>query len=242
MMLADRISFEDHIEVLVGPEKKLFAVHRDVICDRSPFFRAACSERWQQGSKAIELLDDEPETFDTYLLCVYRNKINIGDLKSFGPEENKSEAEFEGNYNHLLRIYILADKLGDVVTTNMVIEEMIEYSAKAKLFPAAFDLQLGFAETCETSPVQLLFVDHFVHEAGVRSIEWLCSEEEVPEQLLRRVLIRRAQLEMENPLKKVCDVYQTGFTAAQKCRCHQHSSEHPRCGDGCEEARRIEDI
>ena len=239
-MLDDRLSFVDHIEVLVGPEKKLFTVHQDIMCDRSPFFRAACSERWQQGSKAIELLDHDPEIFDTYLLCVYKDKINTG-----GSEENKCDADitdFDGNYDRLLRTYILADKLGDVVTTNMVIEEMIEYSAKAKLFPAAFDLQLGFAETCETSPVQLLFVDHFVHEAGVRSIEWLCSEEEVPEQLLRRVLIRRAQLEMENPLKKVCDVYQTGFTAAQKCRCHQHSSEHPRCGDGCEEARRIEDI
>ena len=235
MMLADRISFADHIEVLVGPEKKLFAVHRDVICDRSPFFRAACSERWQQGSKAIELLDDDPEIFDTYLLCVYKDKINTG-----GSEENKCDADitdFDGNYDRLLRTYILADKLGDVVTTNMVIEEMIEYSAKAKLFPAAFDLQLGFAETCETSPVQLLFVDHFVHEAGVRSIEWLCSEEEVPEQLLRRVLIRRAQLEMENLSKKLCDVYQFSFTAAQKCRYHQHSSEHPRCGDGCEESK-----
>jgi hypothetical protein len=67
-----RFDFAERFEVMVGSEKKIFIVHRDVTTDNCPFFNAALSHRWTKGNpRAVELPDVEPRDFKNYLACLY---------------------------------------------------------------------------------------------------------------------------------------------------------------------------
>ena len=70
LTFACRLSFTDTIEVLVGKEQRAFLLHKDIISERAPFFEAACSERWLDGSKPVLMPDDDALTINIWLSCV----------------------------------------------------------------------------------------------------------------------------------------------------------------------------
>lgn len=57
------LSFTETIDVLVGPDKKCFVLHKNPICSRSKYFSAACSERWAslEVSREFLLPEDNPD-------------------------------------------------------------------------------------------------------------------------------------------------------------------------------------
>lgn len=50
--------YDSLITVLVGAGEERFTVHKDVICVKSKFFRAACSDRWQEGQEKVVRLPE----------------------------------------------------------------------------------------------------------------------------------------------------------------------------------------
>jgi hypothetical protein len=97
--------------VLVGPEKKSFSIHKNIICNRSPFFQAACAERWQASTpKALELPEDDADTFDVYLHTAYTGHVDVGDLEDAWVGE-ETLPEYDRRSLRLVNSYVLADKL-----------------------------------------------------------------------------------------------------------------------------------
>jgi hypothetical protein len=63
--------------VVVGKEKVEFLVPTKLLRHRSPFFKAACSEKWESGqSKVIELDEELPLAFLIYLKWMYLGRIS----------------------------------------------------------------------------------------------------------------------------------------------------------------------
>lgn len=129
-----RFFFSETVTVLVGAggSKSSFSVHTSILKQRSSFFEAALSGRWESTSRGIELPDDDPAVFDRYLRCLYRNEhhIRLDGKPSSTPLQNCEPLEHtpEQNQDMMMlyaKIYILADKLGDCVSTNMLIEALI---------------------------------------------------------------------------------------------------------------------
>ena len=109
------------IQVRVGEEnknQKTFSVHEGLISSRSRFVRNALNGSWQESdTKVIPLGDVAPEFFDVYLNLLYFNRLPI--IAEQGEQENT------GQFEDLITVYILADRLMDLVTKNLIIDAMI---------------------------------------------------------------------------------------------------------------------
>ncbi|KAA8564553.1 hypothetical protein EYC84_011473 [Monilinia fructicola] len=68
--------FSEVVKLLVGTHRKIFLVHKDMICAASPFFEAGFKPQWQKSGECImELPEDDPTYFAPLLYWVYNNKV-----------------------------------------------------------------------------------------------------------------------------------------------------------------------
>ena len=88
-------------DVLVGkePNHQRFTVHHDLLVQRSEFFKAARSSRWTQPNQPTTLDDHDPETFSTYLHCLYFGVDAIKDRLNVIAEEYGATNEATVSYN-----------------------------------------------------------------------------------------------------------------------------------------------
>lgn len=228
--LGVRISFAESIEVLVGPAKKSFRVHPDALQRRSTFFRAACSERWKHASNAIELIEDDPEIFDLYLNCVYTNELDVDatDMMFYSERE-----QFDLRYHRLACIWILSDKLGDLLTCNMAVNKMIDLSCAIDELPSIEVLKLALDKTSEQSALQHLLLDHWVHESTEWHLKALENDSEVPRHFFVRMLLEHHEMNNKHPHEKLSNLYTSKFVVTRRCRYLQHDTEYHSCGSDC---------
>jgi hypothetical protein len=101
----------------VGEKKKLFTVHKDLICASSKFFKAACSERWVEGKeKKVSLPEVEPEVFQNYVAWLYSGIYQLQACK-----ENTG-AVLDSGLDAVVDLYILGDVLDDICLRNKMME------------------------------------------------------------------------------------------------------------------------
>lgn len=229
-----RLGFTKDIEALVGPEKQRFSIHEHVICNRSSFFKAACSERWQQNGtlKAIELPEDDADIFDIYLYCMYGTFVDVGDLNdTLDAEEGLST--LDRTHLRLVKTYMLADKLGDIVTTNMVVDRMIDLTDSAKQLPGNETTRIVTSYTSQESPLRKLFIDYYVHEASMESLRKMLRDDTIPRTFICEVLDEKATLASHCEALKINEVFLNDFTKNHKCRYRQHDKLYPSCCKTC---------
>lgn len=223
-----RINFAEDIEVLVGPSKTRFHVHKDIICPHSTFFRAASSQRWNENAHPIELPEDTPEIFNAYLLCVYKNPDVFDGLCS-----NNEDERTKGQCN-LLKVYALADKLGDLISVNGIVDVLLESMCDTGETPHPSVIELALALFPEGTPMHQLFVDHFVHEAPASEVKRLCESKAIPRQFLGSILVEKTKLESDHQEETINKVFDNIYTIMHECRYHHHNKDHPNCGNSCE--------
>ncbi|KAI8939493.1 hypothetical protein NX059_003264 [Plenodomus lindquistii] len=116
-------NYHGFIQVLVGKDGKeqFFDVHEELITSRSAFFKAAMSGNWQESKeRCVKLPEDDAPTFKLYLHFLYTGKIAITS------EALDARIEARDHIRTIARLYILAEKLQDVITRNATVEEMLE--------------------------------------------------------------------------------------------------------------------
>ena len=61
---------------MVGALEKEYILHRDVLCQSSEFFVAACSHNWPEGrEKRVQLAHADPGLFEVYAHWIYSRKV-----------------------------------------------------------------------------------------------------------------------------------------------------------------------
>ena len=203
-------------------------VYTDALSRRSTFVEAACSGRWNTTSeqKPIELPEDDPIIFDLYLHCIYTNSVDVKD-----PSQTVSSEQSM----LLVKIYFLADKLGDIVTSNMVLDKPISYYFEYVTLPSDFTIIRVWSNTVPNSPLRKLVVDLYVPRATVENIETLSQRIAVPHEFLYELLTEQLNIQSTDGNRRISDVYKRDFVPNNKFRYHQHNARHPRCGDQCRE-------
>ena len=96
----------------VGRKRARFYVHKDCLCNASPFFKAAFTGGFKENSGTMELPDDKADTFEQLVQWVYRQKIELaltGDRKTIGVQ-----------YDKLIQLYLMADKYSIVPLKNTI--------------------------------------------------------------------------------------------------------------------------
>ncbi|KAI4258509.1 MAG: hypothetical protein L6R42_005048 [Xanthoria sp. 1 TBL-2021] len=60
------------VTIKVGPDRKSYTLHRDLLCDRSSYFRAALLGQFKEAQTGlIEFPDEEETTFELFALWLY---------------------------------------------------------------------------------------------------------------------------------------------------------------------------
>ncbi|KAK5679878.1 hypothetical protein LTS10_007826 [Elasticomyces elasticus] len=216
-----KLDFNDHIRVLVGPSKKEFVVHKDIITRRSPFFKAATLARWN-GTRPIELPDDKPKVFAEYLHCLYVGSYSMDSTRS-------RTARKETVLIQAIDLYVLADKLGDLETANTVIDSIPGWSDELSWQPTSRTTAHAYAQTSEGSPLRSLLVDFSIQE-GIAA-DFKGAPTSGPSKFYMDVsheYLRRVSRKITSG-KSFAEVFRGLVSSNAACTYHQHNDVYPRC-------------
>jgi hypothetical protein len=119
------MSASHHVEtfdVVIGspPDQKVSTVPHDLLVRRSDFFNTVRSPRWMHVTLhsyvwPVDLSDEYPDTFMSYLHCVYWDSVAPNPRMEGGVQR----------YDSLIKLYTLADRLLDFTTADLVIDKII---------------------------------------------------------------------------------------------------------------------
>jgi hypothetical protein len=134
------------ITILVGEEEHRFTAHKDMLCAKSKFFKAACSKVWASGrEKIVRQPEGAPEDFQIYVEWIYKISLDTDDLDT--------------QQVRLMDLYILADVIDDYQLRNATIKRLIANARKGiKNFPREQLLKV-YAATMAGSPLRQFIVN-----------------------------------------------------------------------------------
>lgn len=151
-----------------------------MICDKSKFFRAACSERWKEGQeKVIRLPEVQSEVFQRYVDWAYCDALT-------------QEATASQEVNMSVELYLLGDLLDNVKLRNATVKAILQHLGKDRLHPGPRNAQLVWEKTLPTSPIRRLMIDAIVLRSSHKCFEE--KIEEWPVDMVRRVAVKLTHL------------------------------------------------
>nr|OQO21010.1 hypothetical protein B0A51_12874 [Rachicladosporium sp. CCFEE 5018] len=213
------LHYQRTFQVAVGaaPESKIYTLHEDIFLPRSTFLRAARSQDWATSETITDLTDEKPMVFEAYLHCVYRDEVN---------------ANYKSNGTHqpLFELYVLADKLGDAKTANVIIDEIVARSDDIDI-STANEARYVYTHSIAGRPLRKLLIDLLVHEwngeAG-RSFHF-------PKALLLDVMREFARIKIKCADEAVGTAFTVTLQEQNDGKYHQHDDEYPAasCPGAC---------
>ena len=166
---ADRGLAGNVVEVLVGHDKTEFKVHKDVLCRKSEFFRAAFEGHFKESKEnRLELDDTTTEAFKRFLLWCYSDRI-------FEPDQPLTALKL----GIFVELYRLADFVGCPDLQDLTL------SSLAKSFLAFVDIEeaylpaMVYESTEAGSPLGRLVVDIWVGRCNLSSLADIPQEDKL---------------------------------------------------------------
>ena len=109
------------VKFLVGPDEAVFHVHRNLLYDASPVFKAAFSGNFQEASEmSMPLPDDDKDSVQRMILWLYTRKLELTVPVS---AETSEEC-----YMQLAKLNTLADKYAIRLLKNHIVDELFRLS------------------------------------------------------------------------------------------------------------------
>jgi hypothetical protein len=228
-----RYHLTDTFDVLVGtaPNRQRFTVHHDLITQRSEFFRAARSRRWTKRNKPTKLVDEQPHMFSAYMNCLYLGAdfmierpatLVIEGSISEDDKEKANKNDEEDTMRFLVDLYILADKLLDPISANLIIDKLIAFVDTLSWMPGPITITYVYNNTVDGNPLRRLCRDWRIHEiAHGWPMKTAKTEWNLPHEFLQDLLIENARLQLENPKGQLGEVFDTIMARRPKSHYHQ---------------------
>lgn len=122
---------EEVITVSVGIREKRYTVHKDVICETSEFFQAACANSTTEAPGGIfRVAEGTEQAFEQYMSWVYSNELDVSrDTETKHPSGPKYQIKNTQEFFYILRRLFIAfrvgEKLEDVAFRNAVVDEFV---------------------------------------------------------------------------------------------------------------------
>ncbi len=194
-----------------------FGLHKNIVCQYSAFFKAACMGRFKEAETGkISLPDERADLFDLFVQWVYSQR----------PKQIFTELA-SPVWTNLTGLYILADKLQVPVFKNALMDyilckvhrSMMNVTLLEVDFPSHSDISAAYENTPPTSPMRRflaeLFASSFLKDLPIK-------KDQVPKDYLYDLAIAlRLGAEPAYGLPPV--MYEV-------CRYHDHANgENPHC-------------
>jgi hypothetical protein len=107
---------EKFVAIYVGPKKTKFALHENLLCDKSEYFKTAFRSSFKEAEeKTLSMPEDSVEAFEYFVNFLYAPKFNLQ------PPESESTM---GVY---FELYILSSKLCIDTLQNVVIDTILRF-------------------------------------------------------------------------------------------------------------------
>ena len=141
--------------IKVGSPAETFYVHKNVLCDESPFFRAALGGQFKESADGVVYLPEEkPETFERFINWLY--------CKEYYVEHVPNGKNDQGVWNTIICDHILADKLQVQAFQDHMFDKIIHAYKFKSLRTMSLDMVLKiYTKTGETSPLRRMAVDMY---------------------------------------------------------------------------------
>ena len=227
-----RYDLDSTFDVLVG--SKTFSLYTAVFTERSEFFRAARKPEWLAGDpkKPVDLKDEDSELFNTYINCVYFGKevLKLHSVECTSGTESGGTDKVQLGFRSLIQIYLLADKLQDLATANMAIDEIISFSDAVWTVPLPDECSHVYSHTPRNSPLRVLMRDYCIYENNPSILASMVNE--FPRDLVNDIMLEVLRIKTMDKNKTVAKAFEkelTAFTREDRCHYHQHDDKHPRC-------------
>lgn len=195
-------------------ELQRFSVHRDIICQYSAYFRAACTGEFVQAkSGKFKLLEHRAEIFDLFLQWLYSQNL----------QQVLANVELP-SWTTLIELYMLADTLLVQTLKNAIMDRLLckAHVALRQLrcrerFPSNADISLAYENTPPTSPMT-----KFLSELFALLRDFTIEKDEIPKDYLYDLALGlRLRLDGSSGLPPLMK---------EPCRYHEHdSAEKSKC-------------
>lgn len=151
-------SFDTTVQIIVGQNKKAFTIHKGILYNVTPYFRAAFEGQFLESPKQVLEFPEEDETlFRHFQLWVYTK-----DILEDGEEIDTM------NWKVLVDLYIFGDKYGVSELQNAAINLLIDKRASSRIIPVG-TFNHVYENTQASSPLRKLCVDWSVQYIQPRS-------------------------------------------------------------------------
>lgn len=236
-------------------------MYHDLLTQRSEFFRAARSERWNHDPAKPTTLDDvDTEAFSEYLHCVtcgaeslttlVQSMLDEHDMYQKNPsgtkdsdnetsnddgggEDNSDDSDAKRNNDvvasdagdtneayrsymrprrpvemFLIDLYLLADKLIDPITANLVIEELIRVVEKRHRYLEGPVVRFVYESTTAGSPLRMFIRDHTLVDNVIGTTNSRHFQRwELPAEFLKDVVLAFLATNRSNAAGVIQEVY-----------------------------------
>lgn len=136
------------VVVKVGRDETVFRMHKTIICNVSPFFKAAFEGNFVEAQEQVlELLDESITMFKHFQLWVYTDSIIT-----------KGETATDVTWVSLACLYIFGEKCGIPDLQNMAIDVLIDKQQISIRMPISI-IRKVYDDTPATAPLRRLLVD-----------------------------------------------------------------------------------
>jgi hypothetical protein len=160
------------ITIRVGSKpSKDFFVHKDVLCNHSPFFKGAVSGEWKEGKASlVHLPEDDQEIFSLYCSWLYDQwplALSQGKIENHGTDYKDKENHriWDQEVFKFWKAYVPGDKILDRDFCDFVIDYMLNHARETKYWVFGYYHDILTMSQVDAPPRNLL-VDCMVHIAG----------------------------------------------------------------------------
>jgi len=117
------------VDIYVGPEKKLFRVHKSFLCRRIPYFDKMFNGAFKEAEGVAELPEDDPAAFDLLIEWAYNmNPRRMRDLVAITDSKGVSRASWDA-----VAFYSLAKKLCLPDLQDLIMNVLIKYHKRVNV-------------------------------------------------------------------------------------------------------------
>lgn len=136
------------VDVYVGASKRHWALHRNLLCHHSTFFKDRFDEEHNHKGGTLELLDDDPKAFELLVKWLYQGKID--DVSSMPMDRKWDYAD------SCQKLYVLCDKINLPQLKNFAIDQFRKGCSQAGLVPGPDEMKAIYDTTPRESPFRKL--------------------------------------------------------------------------------------
>jgi hypothetical protein len=157
--------------------------------------------------------------------------LNWHTIQTYRYPANREKAEAarsglsDAGCEALIKTYLLADKLQDPTTVNLVLNGLIGFIGETTEIPKQAPITLAYNSTVSGNPLRTLLRDYWVYQMPTGGITYL-EGDGFPKDFLQDVATELMRLRLGLVKSEGCNREQ----CSDKCQYHQHDDEHPRCG------------